>query len=116
MTACITEFFTGKTAADLSLVAEGFFEGNGIALHLNKKAVAVDLAQKIVRSSGPEIRTTSWCSPFLPLSCRRCGKDRPACFVYRTIEDLEAITEASKDSKVGVVIGGGLLGLKRPRR
>ena len=33
-------------------------------------------------------------------------------FVYRTIEDLEAITEAGKNSTRGVVIGGGLLGLE----
>jgi nitrite reductase (NADH) large subunit len=32
--------------------------------------------------------------------------------VYRTIEDLEAITESAKVSKVGVVVGGGLLGLE----
>ena len=33
-------------------------------------------------------------------------------FVYRTIEDLEAISEAGKNSTRGVVIGGGLLGLE----
>ncbi|TXI05610.1 MAG: nitrite reductase large subunit [Rhizobium sp.] len=111
----LTEFFAGKTAAVLSLVAEGFFEGNGIALHLNEKATAIDCAQKIVRSSqGREIEydklvlaTGSY--PFVP---PLPGKDRPGCFVYRTIEDLEAITESSKDSKIGVVIGGGLLGLE----
>jgi hypothetical protein len=32
--------------------------------------------------------------------------------VYRTIEDLEKITASAKDSKVGAVIGGGLLGLE----
>ncbi len=53
----LTEFFTGKSAADLSLVGEGFFEGNGIALRLTEKAVAIDCAQKVVRSSqGRELR------------------------------------------------------------
>ncbi len=32
--------------------------------------------------------------------------------VYRTIEDLEAITAAAKTAKVGSVVGGGLLGLE----
>ncbi len=32
--------------------------------------------------------------------------------VYRTIEDLEAISASAKQSKVGVVVGGGLLGLE----
>ncbi len=40
------------------------------------------------------------------------GNDRPGCFVYRTIEDLEAIREASTRAKSGVVVGGGLLGLE----
>jgi nitrite reductase (NADH) large subunit len=40
------------------------------------------------------------------------GKDRENCFVYRTIEDLEAITAGGAKSKIGVVIGGGLLGLE----
>src|SRR3546814_16929142 len=40
------------------------------------------------------------------------GKDRDNVFVYRTIEDLEAIREAAKTARAGVVIGGGLLGLE----
>ena len=38
------------------------------------------------------------------------GNDRENCFVYRTIEDLDA-REASLNAKTGVVIGG-LLGLE----
>ena len=40
------------------------------------------------------------------------GHDRAQCLVYRTIEDLEAMQVAAKISKVGVVVGGGLLGLE----
>ena len=40
------------------------------------------------------------------------GKDREHCLVYRTIDDLEAIKASAEVSKVGVVIGGGLLGLE----
>jgi nitrite reductase (NADH) large subunit len=40
------------------------------------------------------------------------GKERKDCFVYRTIEDLEAMLECGKRAKTGVVIGGGLLGLE----
>ena len=39
-------------------------------------------------------------------------KKTPNKDVYRTIDDLEDITESGKTSKVGVVIGGGLLGLE----
>ena len=61
------------------------------------------------------IRTTiAWCSPRAPIpSCRRYrGATGPGRFVYRTIEDLDAIRSASAAAKSGVVIGGGLLGLE----
>ncbi|MGH8517161.1 MAG: nitrite reductase large subunit NirB, partial [Panacagrimonas sp.] len=40
------------------------------------------------------------------------GRERDGCLVYRTIEDLEAMTAWGRKSKIGVVIGGGLLGLE----
>jgi nitrite reductase (NADH) large subunit len=111
----LSAFFSGKTADDLSLVPEGFFSNPNIKLYLNDKAVSIDRTAKRVRTSiGQELSydklvlaTGSY--PFVPPIP---GKDREGCFVYRTIEDLEAITAAGAKSKVGVVIGGGLLGLE----
>ena len=111
----LSGYFSGKTAEDLSLVKQGFFESNNITLHLNAKAENIDLASKLVKSSrGHELSydklvlaTGSY--PFVPPVP---GHNREHCLVYRTIEDLEAITEAGKTSKIGVVIGGGLLGLE----
>lgn len=40
------------------------------------------------------------------------GSDTQDCFVYRTIEDLNAIESCARRSKRGAVVGGGLLGLK----
>jgi nitrite reductase (NADH) large subunit len=40
------------------------------------------------------------------------GHERDNCLVYRTIEDLEAIKASAAKGKVGVVVGGGLLGLE----
>ena len=40
------------------------------------------------------------------------GNNQEHCLVYRTIEDLEFIESSAKASKVGVVVGGGLLGLE----
>ena len=37
---------------------------------------------------------------------------RPNCFVYRTIDDLEALSAFATGRATGVVIGGGLLGLE----
>jgi len=111
----LSEFFNGKNAQDLSLVAEGFYARHGVTVHLNDKAVAIDRGNKIVTSArGREVAydklvlaTGSY--PFVPPIP---GSDREGCFVYRTIEDLEAITAKAQASRKGVVVGGGLLGLE----
>lgn len=43
------------------------------------------------------------------------GSDLDRCFVYRTLEDLDAIRAAASTARpgaVGIVVGGGLLGLE----
>jgi nitrite reductase (NADH) large subunit len=111
----LSEFFSGKTADDLSLVAPGFFDRSHLDLRLNAKAQAIDRAARTVLLADGTVvaydklvfATGSY--PFVPpLS----GKDRKDCFVYRTIEDLEAMRECGARSRTGVVIGGGLLGLE----
>jgi nitrite reductase (NADH) large subunit len=111
----LSSFFSGQTAEQLSLVPEGFFSKPNIKLHLNDKAISIDRAVKRVHTSSGQqlaydklvLATGSY--PFVPPVP---GKDRDGCFVYRTIDDLEAIKQAGASSKVGVVIGGGLLGLE----
>ncbi|MES2106678.1 MAG: nitrite reductase large subunit NirB [Pseudomonadota bacterium] len=111
----LSEFFAGKSAEDLSLVPPGFFERDNLLLKLNARATAIDRSAKTVTVSSGEtlgydklvIATGSY--PFVPPVP---GKDRKDCFVYRTIEDLEAMQECGARSKTGVVIGGGLLGLE----
>ncbi|BBP98327.1 nitrite reductase large subunit [Burkholderia sp. SFA1] len=111
----LTEFFTGKSADDLSLVQEGFFEQSGYVLKLNARAVAIDRTTRIVTASNGDVlaydklvlATGSY--PFVPPVE---GRDREGCFVYRTIEDLEAMQAFGARAKTGTVIGGGLLGLE----
>ena len=111
----LSSYFTGKTAEDLSLVPEGFFSDNHINIRLNDKAVEIDRNNKqVITANGDKVpydklvlATGSY--PFVPPIP---GKDRPECLVYRTIEDLEAIKANAATSKVGVVVGGGLLGLE----
>jgi len=111
----LSEFFSGKTADDLSLVTPDFFDRANLTLKLNAKAVGIDRAAKLVQLEGGEtvpydrlvLATGSY--PFVPPVP---GHDRNGCLVYRTIEDLEAMTDWGKKSKVGVVVGGGLLGLE----
>jgi nitrite reductase (NADH) large subunit len=111
----LTSFFSGRTAEDLSLAPRSFFKETKATLRLNDAVQAIDTQKKVVRSARYKevpydklvIATGSY--PFVPPVA---GKDRRDCFVYRTIEDLEMITAHAARSKVGVVIGGGLLGLE----
>jgi len=111
----LSEYFSGKSADDLSLVESGFFEKNNITLHLGDRADRIDRDKKIVISQKGEhiaydkVVIASGSYPFVP---PMPGHDREGCLVYRTIEDLEAITTAAKNAKTGVVVGGGLLGLE----
>jgi nitrite reductase (NADH) large subunit len=111
----LSEYFSGKSAQDLSLVEDNFFENNNITLHMGDKAVAIDRENKIVKSEKgvsityDKIVLATGSTAFIPPVP---GHDREHCIAYRTINDLEQMMEAAKSSKVGVVVGGGLLGLE----
>lgn len=111
----LSGFFSGKTAGDLSLVAPGFYQENDIKIHIGDKAVAINREQKTVSSANglevpyDKIVLATGSYPFVP-SIK--GKDAQGTFVYRTIDDLEAMSDYAKNCQVGVVIGGGLLGLE----
>ncbi len=111
----LSSYFAGATADDLMLTSETYYRENGVNYVLNDKVVELKPSEsKVVTASGREesydklvLATGSF--PFVPPIP---GKDQPHCLVYRTIEDLEAITASARESKVGVVVGGGLLGLE----
>ena len=111
----LSSMFSGKAAEDLSLVPAGFFDRPGLRLMLAQRAAGIDRERRCVRTSGGEelaydvLVLATGSSPFVPPIA---GADRPGCFVYRTIEDLQAIREAGAKARSGVVIGGGLLGLE----
>jgi len=111
----LSSFFNGASAEELSLVAPGFFDQAGVTIHLGDAVASVDRASALVHSTkGKAIRydaivlaTGSY--PFVPPVP---GKDLPGCFVYRTLDDLEAIRNYAGSCRVGAVVGGGLLGLE----
>ncbi|XYJ09666.1 nitrite reductase large subunit NirB [Telluria sp. B2] len=111
----LSEFFAGKTAEDLSLVAPGFFDRSNLALKLNAKVVSIDRAEHTVTLAGGEVLAydklvlATGSMPFVPPVP---GRERRDCFVYRTIEDLEALRACGQRARSGVVVGGGLLGLE----
>ena len=92
----LSEFFSGKSAEELSLVSPQFFDRDNLLLKLNARATGIDRANRTVTVSTGEvlsydklvIATGSY--PFVP---PLPGKERKDCFVYRTIEDLEAMLE-----------------------
>ncbi|HEY3629628.1 MAG TPA: nitrite reductase large subunit NirB [Jatrophihabitantaceae bacterium] len=84
-------------------------------VHLDDPVVSIDRDNQVVRTiSG---RTVSYDTLVLATGSRPFvppidGRDARGCFVYRTIDDLEAIQIWAAGARAGVVIGGGLLGLE----
>lgn len=111
----LTAYFNGKSADDLSLTSEEYYQSNGVNYLLNQKVAKLDTAnQQVITESGhvesyDKLILATGSFPFVPPIP---GNDQEHCHVYRTIEDLDAIELSSKGSKSGVVIGGGLLGLE----
>ena len=111
----LSKYFSGATAADLALTTESEYDDSGITYLKNEKVVEIDADNKTITTSTGRIEgydklvlaTGSY--PFVPPIP---GKDQDHCLVYRTIEDLEAISASAEVSKTGVVVGGGLLGLE----
>jgi len=111
----LSSYFTGHTAEDLSLVREGLYEENGINIFLGERAILINRLRKEIHTqtgriiSYDKLILATGSYPWLPPIK---GANGNKCFVYRTIEDLDAIKECAKNSKTGAVIGGGLLGLE----
>lgn len=120
----LTSYFETLNPSALSMTSdfdkEGrtpWYEENNVELLLNDKAVSMDTEAKTVTGASGKtipydvavIATGSY--PFVPPIP---GRNRPGVFVYRTIEDLEAMLKYAKDNNVksAAVIGGGLLGLE----
>jgi nitrite reductase (NADH) large subunit len=111
----LSGFFAGKSADELSLVEPGFYQDRNVQVYVGDKAVEIDRASKTVTSaqgvtiSYDNLVLATGSYPFVPPIK---GNDQQGTFVYRTICDLEAMEEYAKSCKVGVVVGGGLLGLE----
>ena len=112
----LSAFFDGKTPEDLALVRPGQYEAAGFTVRLSTRGRRIDRARRVVEVDGGEIPydhlvLATGSSAFVPPVP---GRDLPGCFVYRTIEDLEAISAWAADHPggTGAVIGGGLLGLE----
>jgi nitrite reductase (NADH) large subunit len=111
----LTSFFTAGSADELSLLPEGKYDDPRVRLRLGAAVTAVDRPGRTVildtgESLGYDVLVlATGAAPFVPPVP---GHDLDGCFVYRTIEDLEAIRDAASTASAGAVVGGGLLGLE----
>jgi nitrite reductase (NADH) large subunit len=112
----LSSYFSGASEADLRLTPLPA----RVDVVLNDAVSSIDRVARVVTTVGgrsepyDSLVLATGSSAFVPPIP---GNDLPGCFVYRTLDDLDAIRErvrqkAQGASGVGVVIGGGLLGLE----
>jgi nitrite reductase (NADH) large subunit len=111
----LSEFFSGKTADDLAMTTPENYTSLNISFHTDAWVTSIDRSAQIVSTatgakfSYGKLVLATGSYPFVPPIP---GNDQTHCLVYRTIEDLHNIQASALVSKVGVVVGGGLLGLE----
>jgi len=106
---------TVLSAEDLAMTDEKTYQDWDVKFKTDAKVVSINRENKQVVTQNNDVITydklipATGSYPFVPPIP---GKDRDHCLVYRTIDDLDDIQASANVSKVGVVIGGGLLGLE----
>ncbi|WP_106791180.1 nitrite reductase large subunit NirB [Aquimarina sp. Aq78] len=116
----LSEYYTGKSAEDLSMSSTTWYEENNIDLHISEMITEINKEEKIVvnhrgkKYSYDYLVLATGSSAFVPPIP---GVEKEGVFVYRTIEDLEAIKSYTKKLKSegknqAAILGGGLLGLE----
>ena len=115
----LSSYVDGASAEDLTLPAHDPL----VTTHLGDPVVALDRPARRVRTAAGRrfgydaLVLATGSVPFVPPVP---GRDLPGCFVYRTLDDLDAITAAAGDAvaapgpgrRSAVVVGGGLLVLE----
>lgn len=121
----LSSYFEGVDASTLDLVGDGCYQDESCVLHLDDAVVEIDPdARVLVSGSGRRTRydalvLATGSVPFVPPIP---GRELPGCFVYRSLDDLDAIRSAAERAaretrgrRAGLVVGGGLLGLEAAR-
>jgi len=111
----LSEYFAGRKPEELALTTREHYQEMGVEAHFGDPVARIDRKAKVVITDGGRqfsydklvLATGSY--PFVPPIP---GSDSKGCLTYRTIDDLGMINAQSKKAKVGVVVGGGLLGLE----
>ncbi len=111
----LSSYFSGTSAEALMLAPAGWYLDNDIDLHTGELVVAIDRERKLVTTQHgktaayDKLILATGSAAFVPPIP---GTEKDGVFVYRTIEDLEAMTAYAPKARRAAVIGGGLLGLE----
>jgi nitrite reductase (NADH) large subunit len=116
----LSEYFAGKSADDLSMSTSSWYEENNIILNTSELVLKIDKEKKSITTHLDKnheydyLVLATGSSAFVPPIN---GIEKEGVFVYRTIEDLDAIMAYAKKIKQkgateAAVLGGGLLGLE----
>ncbi|MDQ4118328.1 MAG: nitrite reductase large subunit NirB [Actinomycetota bacterium] len=122
----LSSYVDGATEEELRLDDDALRADECVTYHLGDPVTTLDRdARRVSTASGRALDydalvLATGSVPFVPPVP---GRDLPGCFVYRTLDDLDAITEAAGRAvattapgrRSAVVVGGGLLGLEAAR-
>lgn len=96
-----------------------WYQAHGVFVHGGVRAEAIDLGSRVVHGGGGKVAEpydvlvlATGSRPFVP---PMDGTDQEGVFVFRTLEDCDAIAAYARDCGRAVVLGGGLLGLEAAR-
>lgn len=117
----LSEYFGSRDAKALELAPLNWYAENGIDLVINERVTDIHRNRKTITTASDKefgydyLVLATGSAPFVPPIQ---GIEKKGIFVYRTIEDLEAMLAYAEEIKKtkpkpkAAVLGGGLLGLE----
>lgn len=111
----LSAYFTGATVEELTMAPASWYAENNIELRTGELVTEINSTTKTISTHKGEefsydyIVFATGSSAFVPPIP---GTDKKGVFVYRTIEDLDAMINYGKKISSAAVMGGGLLGLE----
>jgi len=122
----LSSYFAHRDPAALTLADPAWYGERGVELRIGERVTAIDRARAVVTTAaGAELGydqlvlatgSAAWVPPL-------AGADRAGVFVFRTIDDLDAMigwalrlrSAGTGERRRCAVLGGGLLGLEAAR-
>lgn len=111
----LSSLFDGSTPDDLALGGPAAGSDPAVSVLTGERAVDLDRQARTVTTDAGRVvpyDVAVLATGSLPFVPPVPGRELTGCFVYRTIDDVEAIRSWASGRHHGVVVGGGLLGLE----